>query len=345
MGKGTIGFEINLNEGERIVEIPTSPELKEYFKKQNEKNHTYYLKEFIGGEENYEIAYNAVTEAMKKALPSDINENCRFCKGEGKEIGDKACQKYYFQMDLTYMISASEFINLVFRNRFIYNDKPKLQKLTVKFFDCLHFVKNEGKMFFDLEQMCRYALNSGFLTLSQMFSNSEKLNAYKVINRTLNELNDEELQNKVLEKEDENYLDLQKEFFENKLRYYKEEIFIEERDKQIKKKQSNRTKETTVPQYALYYFYLQESGSFGYFENHPEGKVKAITQLIKEERLKTTTKYFQKVYNKIAHYKSNRVAKNQVSNISFVANTMLKDFPKAKRIALSELKEAKTKNK
>ena len=35
MGKGTIGFEINLNEGERIVEIPTSPELKEYFKKQN----------------------------------------------------------------------------------------------------------------------------------------------------------------------------------------------------------------------------------------------------------------------------------------------------------------------
>ncbi|GAA0723871.1 hypothetical protein GCM10009430_27770 [Aquimarina litoralis] len=350
MSKDIIGFEIDLEEGDRIVEIQTSPELKEYFKKQFEKNHTYYLTEFIGGKKNYDIAYNTFVKAMRESLPFNIEENCKFCKGEGKEIGDKSCQKFYLQMDLTYIIAASEFINLVFKNKYIYNDKPKLQKLTVKFFDCLRFIKNEGKMYFELEQMCRYTLNSGFLTLSQMLANSEKLNAYKIINRTLDELNEEELQNKVLRREDENYLDLQKEFFENKLRYFKEELYLEEKDnqrlqKENPKKEKQVRKNPSILQYALYYYYLQQSKDFPHFENHPEGKVRAIEELIKNANLNTTQKYFQLRYNKIANHKTNRVALNQVKNIGFVANTMLKEFPKAQKIALSDLEEAKTKNR
>lgn len=343
--KQNIGIEINMKDNERIVMIEPEPKLKEFLKSQTEKNYTYYLTEFIGGEKNYQIAYKAVEDAMEKSLPDDIKDRCAYCKDEGDEVGDKACGKYILQMQLTFMIASSEFINLIFRNRFIYDDKPKLQKLTIKFFDCLRFIKNEGKMYFELDKMCRYTLSSGFLTLSQMFAKSDTLKSYQIINNTLNDIHEKEVQNKVLQNEDEDYLDLQKEFFEGKLRYYREKIYIEEKEKPKSLNKKKEVKLTSIPQYALYYYYLQQSGDFGYFENHPNGKISAIAELIEKEDLKTTTKYFQKVYNKIAHYTTNRIAKNQVANIDFVANTMLNGFPNAKKIALKELKEARTKQR
>ena len=200
-------------------------------------------------------------------------------------------------------------------------------------------------MYFELDKMCRYTLSSGFLTLSQMFAKSDTLKSYQIINNTLNDIHEKEVQNKVLQNEDEDYLDLQKEFFEGKLRYYREKIYIEEKEKPKSLNKKKEVKLTSIPQYALYYYYLQQSGDFGYFENHPNGKISAIAELIEKEDLKTTTKYFQKVYNKIAHYTTNRIAKNQVANIDFVANTMLNGFPNAKKIALKELKEARTKQR
>lgn len=345
MRKDNYGIEINLEEGQKIVEIPTSPELNEYLKKKYEKDHIYYLTEFIGGEKNYEIAKKAVEDAMERSLPDNIKDNCAFCKGEGTEVGDRACKKYYLQMNLTFSVASTEFINIIFKNRYIYNDKHQLQKLTIEFFNCLRFIKGQGKMYFLLDKMCRFIINSGFLTLSNMFAKSETLKAYQIINKSLDEIHDKSLRNKTLQLEDEDYLDLQKEFFEGKLRYYREKIFIEEKEQPKRLKKKEKGKSTSIPQYALYYYYLQQSGDFGYFENHPNGKVIAIGELIEKEDLKTTTKYFQKVYNKIAHYATNRIAKNQVANIDFVANTMLSGFPKAKKIALKELQEAKTKHR
>ncbi|MCD2259585.1 hypothetical protein [Psychroserpens luteolus] len=346
MTRKEIGFEINMKEDEKITFIEFSPEQKEYQRKLNEKNHRYYLTEFLGSEKNYKIAYRAFEQAMDKSLPNDRKSKCKYCLGETTDKGFKLCQKYIMQMQLTYVIASNEFISIVFQNRFIYNDKENLQKLTVNFFNCLKFIENEGKMYFDLDLISRYALNAGFLSLSQMFSRSETLTAYKIINESLDSLTEQGLQNKVLEKVDENYLELQTEFFESKLRYYKEKIFIEDRKNKLKSiKISNTENKVSIPQYALYYYYLQQSGDFGYFENHPEGKVKAIAELIRKESINTTTKYFQKEYNFIAHHRTNRVAKNKVSHIDFVANTMLKDFSKAKSIALLELKEAKTKNR
>lgn len=147
-------------------------------------------------------------------------------------------------------------------------------------------------------------------------------------------------------KEDENYISIQKKFFQKEQRYYKEKIYLSEKSlPQSGLKKVTTNKGATVAQYALYYIYLQESGDFDYFENHPEGKLKAIEELLQNEKINTSMKYFQKMYNKLSHYKTNRVAKNQVANIAFVANTMLKDLPKAQKIALKELKEAKTKHK
>ncbi|MFD0963826.1 hypothetical protein [Pseudofulvibacter geojedonensis] len=342
-----IGCEINIPEDSKVVYIPMSEEMNEYFKTQNEKNYIFYLKKFIGGEKNYEIAFDAVKDCMKKALPKDRKEKCKFCLGFSDDKGDKLCEKYNAQMMFTYFVAGNEFLRIVFRNKFLLTNKVVLQKLTINFFDCLHFIEGQGKMYFDLDKMCRYCLHAGFLSLSEMFAKSSDLNNIRVINNTLNEIDSGIIENKVLQKEDDNYLELQKEFFDSKLCYYKNKLFIEEKEdkSEISSGNSKKERRVSIPQYALYYYYLQQSGDFGFFENHPEGKVNAIKELIEKEELKTTPKYFQKVYNKIAHYKTNRVARNQISNIDFVINVMLKDFDEAKKIAIQELKEAKTKNR
>ena len=59
------------------------------------------------------------------------------------------------------------------------------------------------------------------------------------------------------------------------------------------------------------------------------------------DKIDTTVKYFQKVYNELVHYRTNRVAYKHIANISFVANTMLSNYPKAQKIALEELSTSK----
>lgn len=352
MNRKNIGFEINLKEGEKIVHIETSPELKEYFKKQNEKNHTYYIKKFLVSEKNFEIADNAMKKAMERALPKDRKEKCKFCLKLSEDEGDKLCQKYYLQMQMTYVLAATEFVNIVLQNRFIYDNKPNLQRLTINFFNCLKFIEGQGVMLFDLDKLCRFALDSGFLSISQVFSKSETLQSLRIINETLDDLEQQELQNNVLEKEDENYINLQKEFFEKKQRYYKEKLFLEKEE--LGKKAESKTEVVeqsksdviiSIPKQVLYYYYLQATRYFPYFENHPSGKLAGIKDVLLNDGIKTTPKYFQITYNKIANHTTNRIAKNQESNISFVANHMLEDYPKAKDLALSELKQAQTKNR
>jgi len=346
MAKKNIGFELNLKEGQKIVELKFDKKLKKRFDKDFEKNHTYYLKQFLVTKKDYDIVNNALNEAVKMSLPDNVEDGCKWCKGESKDIGDKNCGKYYLQMDVTFMLASNEFIRIVSKNKHIYNDKPNLKKLTVKFYDCFRFIKGEGKMYLDLDRLCRFTLESGFLTITKMFSSSDTLTNLKIINSTLNDIEEKDLSNKINNIEDENYLDLQKMFFENKRRFYKDEIFIDEREEATKKALSrNNKKEPTVVHYALYYHYLQQSKDFGYFENHPQGKWIAIKELIKKENIKTTAKYFQIVYNRLTNYQTNRIAKKEEANISYVANTMLKDYPKAKEIALLELQQAKIKSR
>ena len=104
-------------------------------------------------------------------------------------------------------------------------------------------------------------------------------------------------------------------------------------------------KKPSKTQLILHYIYLQKAKIIPYFENHPVGKIEAIEELIKKDGIDTTKNYFQKVYNKFTHHPSNRIARNQVKNIQFVIDHLLKDHPKAIEIAKEELKQALTKNR
>ncbi len=345
MSKGIIGIEIELEKSSRIAKITPSKELKEYFDKEFGKTPHYYLKRFIGIK-NYNIGMDAINKAKSNAIPKEIKQSCKYCNGLSNDENDKDCQKYHIQMSMTFLLASSEFINIVHKHRHIYDNKKVLAKLTQNFFRCFAFDNRIGKMYFDLDKICRYVLSSGFISTSEMFAKSESLQNLKVINQTLNNIEDRDLQNKTLNNEDEDYLELQKEFFENKQRFYKERIFLKKEENNILKVDSKKKpKSISIPKYVLYYYYLQATGYHPYFENHPQGKVVGISELIKKEKINTTPKYFQIKYNHISNHKTNRIALNQVSNISFLINKMLNNYPKAKELALSELKLAQTKNK
>lgn len=336
MDKKRIGFKIELKEGEKIVCLKTTDSFKKYIKKlTGEKNSTDYIKEFLVTQKNFDIVNKAYINAKLKAIPDDI-----------KDKNDQRLLLCDLQMQTTYSMAATEFVNIVLMHKPIYDNKKYLLELTKNFFTCFHFIKGEGMLFFDLDQLCRYTLEAGFSSISQEFAKSETLNTLKIINGVLDNLEQEELQNKVLGKEDENYLDLQKEFYEKKQRFYKERLLIEKEEKVSNgKRKATKKKKITIPQYALYYYYLQVAKEHPHFENHLGGKVEAIKELIEKEKIDTTFKYFQIKYNFISHSNTNRVAKNQVANISYVANEMLKDFPEAQKIALEELQLAQKKDR
>lgn len=142
----------------------------------------------------------------------------------------------------------------------------------------------------------------------------------------------------------------------NKLEYIKilkkwmkqEKSFINEITPYLKLQESKtevETKKANIPQLVLFYYYRHESKELQRFNKHPLGVIKAIEELIVNDDIDTTAKYFQIQYNKIANYKSNRIANNKLKAIDFVANTMLLDFPNAQKIALEELQEIISKHR
>lgn len=342
--KRHIGVEIAKDQ--KTTKIALGPEMKEYFDELTKgKNHDDYIKEFLISEKNYRIVDEAMNKAKTESLPPDIEKNCKYCNGLSDDENDKKCSRYYAQMDITFVLSATEYIRIVLNNKHLYDNKELLLKLTQKFFECFHFINGRGLMYFDLDAMIRHTLSIGFLSISQIFSRSDTLKNLSEINISLNSIEQESIQNRVLKKEDYYYLDLQKEFFENKQRFYKEKLFIENQESGKKKTKLKSVNKPSIPKYVLYYYYLQRSGYFPYFDNHPGGKLNGIKDVIKNDQIPTTPKYFQISYNKIAHHNSNRIAKNQESNISYVINNMLNDYPKARELALSELKQARLKNR
>ncbi|GEM_PF-3790833 len=90
----------------------------------------------------------------------------------------------------------------------------------------------------------------------------------------------------------------------------------------------------TVPQKALYFFYLQETGEMERFENMDGGKVKAIERL-KEIGYIKSEKSFQQAYNEISK-PNNRLRPNQAQNIEAVITQLTSE--KAKARAADELK-------
>ena len=111
--------------------------------------------------------------------------------------------------------------------------------------------------------------------------------------------------------------------------------------------ESNSTKENRpkLAQIVMRYYYVHASGEEEMFENSHSTKIAAIQAALLNYHWLKSVKNFQSKYNKINFYRTNRIALNQVSNIKYVIDYLLNDYPKAKKIAINELKEARSKAK
>ena len=153
------------------------------------------------------------------------------------------------------------------------------------------------------------------------------------INNTLDLIEQKELQNKVLENDDENYLDLQKEFFQKKQRYYKEQVFIEERTPPLNNKSSDNSTRPNRTGIAYFCYYTSESKELKTENSFPSKK----TWIEIGKRFGKDNTNIQKAYNKINSDSSERLKKSKVTNIQYVVDKMLSKYPEAKRLAEKEL--------
>ncbi|GAA4277701.1 hypothetical protein [Aquimarina mytili] len=333
MKRKGFGLEIKLEEGSKIGTIQLSDETAKYLNEiSGEKTYVDYLKEFLVEEENFEKVDKAVMQCMEDALPKDIKENCKHCKGETKDEGYKACTKYYLQMKATFSMAAEEFVNIVLSHKHIYDNKYELQRLTINFFNCLNFVKGRGIMFVDLEKLSRYALDANFKSLSQVFRDSRILKSLEIINNSLNSLGDQEIENKVLQKEDENYIELQKEFFEKKQEVYEKKLLIEKEksnlnqiSEKVKKTKQPKNKNFSQKQIAIAYFI---KGIVITSDNYLE--------ILRKHSSTKSEKILQKRINKPNEL--TRLSENKTAD-----SKHLKDLEEAKRL-LSSMKDKKAVN-
>jgi hypothetical protein len=243
-------------------------------------------------------------------------------------------------MNISYVLAATEFINIVHNNRFIFDNKPVLQQLTINFFDSLMFLEGKGIMYFDLDKICRLSLEAGFISISQILSKSDTLNSLKVLNNSIAVIEDEELKNEISQQPDENYLNIQKRFFTNKQRFYKEKIFVENNEitksnKQVKIESSNNSNFTrTHIAYCIHYLtYTKSLKTENIFPSD-----KAWKEL--GQRYNKNAKNIQKVYNEINSNTKVRLSKTKISIIQYVIIEMLQQYPKALKLAEDELKMA-----
>lgn len=97
------------------------------------------------------------------------------------------------------------------------------------------------------------------------------------------------------------------------------------------------SKKPTLTHYALFYYFIHESREERRFDNHPEGKVAALKELISKNKVPTKSyKTFQLKYNQISKNRMNRIASSEKKNLAYVIKNMLNEYPKAKKIAIEE---------
>ena len=330
------GFEIKWEEGDKIGSMPITEGAVKALKKQMGKHPEEYIKEYIGNDQLYKKIRKAYKEAEDKAIPKDLE--CDYCKGISTKEEDKACMRFYLQMGVTYNLAATEFVNTVERNKHLYKNKKFLRRLTACFIQCFYFYEGTGMVWFDLPKLQKMCLSEGFLSISEQFRQSDILQNLVQINDTLDHINTSLVRDELNGGHDPNLYVIQKKFFEDKMTYYEKKLkLIKEKQNTCSNtlnKSNGRPNRTDIAFYAYYLSEVKESFVKAHFPS-----VKAYKEL--GDQFSTNYKNIQVKYNAISADRSERLKPNHIKNIEYVTHEMLKDNPKAQKLALDELKIAK----
>ncbi len=280
--------------------------------------------------------YKKRMDLIHKKLNSIFSPNDDVYKAIGLLL--KTYEDWYnlFPFELDYFKHLEKkFQNVlpIHQNKTTYNKYLKREK------KLYHTLESLSKELVDITKQILKSINGKVLFDKGVLNNTKKIEVDLILKNRDLELDDlEEMPNKnKLE-----YIRILKKWMKQEKKFIKEITpYLN-----LQKTENGEIKiKPNIPQLVLFYFYRQSSGELPHFENHPKGKLKAIDELIVRDNIDTTAKNFQLEYNKIANYKTNRIARNKIKTIEFVIDNLLQEYPEAKRIAESELKEIRTKYK
>lgn len=339
MDRKNIGFKLIIPEGEKLTSVKMSNEAFEQVKQLFGKTPNEYISEFINDEKLENDLFNELDRCIKNAIPKDLD--CEFCKSKDPKEGEKACDRYTLQMNITYNLVASEFIRIVNYNMHLFEDKKYLRRLTGHFFSCFTFYEGLGQISFDLDKLSKHIISEGFSSINEVFMKSDTLTNLKITNNTLNELELEHTNIQLFEEEDLNFIKAQKSFFEGKKDYFQTNFLIEKEEKELQKslpKDPNESRPTSTD-LAFYVYYLSETKYEVSSEVFPSEKAwKEIG-----EKYSKSWKNIQLKFNSISK-KEERISKNNGRIISYIIQNLLPEFPLAQKLAEDELTLSKLSN-
>ena len=283
--------------------IKPTKELAEYFKKQAGKPPYEYIKEYLNDNKLFNSISEKYISYVNKTLPKEVKASCQWCNGNSKDKDDKKCNNYHSEAQMNFFFASYEFVSLVERNKHLIKGNELKKRLTLQFYEC--FLFSNGRVIFDLEKMAMYCLNAGFLTLSKIFANNSALQNLSIINNTIDELNTEELNAEMFNKEKSIYLELQKRFFEDKYNHFQRKQFIDSESKKLNENsecEPQQDSQFSVLEWATIFYYADETNLL------PENRFlkSRIEKFIEFHKIPTTFKSFKSKY----HTAKNRINKN-----------------------------------
>lgn len=228
-----IGF--NDIENEKIYKLKlTEKQKKAIGFNKNAKTVWDYLDTYLGDKKLKEYLHDEFLNTIHKTLPKELRSSCLYCTGNDKSVleEDRKCYNYVHEGQMNEFFALYWFINIVENNKHLLTDNKAIKNLSIKFYEC--FLFKNGRVFFDLRKLIMHTLEQGFLTLSKVFAQNDKINSLEIINQTIDSLDSQYLSIKMFEKTEPYHIEPQKKFFKNKRKSIKEQIKIEK----LKEKQN-----------------------------------------------------------------------------------------------------------
>lgn len=222
-------------ENQKFHRMKASEELKEALginKHKNQKTVHEYFDEYLGDKKTKQYLQSEFHKSIENTLPKNVKESCLYCNKRSKDKNDMKCQSYQIEGDMNVFFAVWWFVNIVENNKLLLSEKKAIKELSIKLYEC--FLFKDGRVYFDLRKLTMYCLEQGFLTLSRIFAENDKILNLEVINKTIENLDSEYLSIKMFDKEEPYHIEPQKFFFESKRKSIKEQLKIE----RLKKKQS-----------------------------------------------------------------------------------------------------------
>ena len=233
-------------EKEKIYKLELSEEQKEalgFNKNKNDKTIWDYFDNYLNDKRLKEYLSTEFAKAINNTLPKEVKDSCLYCTGNDKNIKDedRKCYNYHAEGSMNEFFAVWWFVNIVENNKQLLSEKEALKKLSIKLYEC--FLFKDGRVYFDLRKLTMYCLEQGFLTLSKIFAQNDKINSLEIINQAIENLDSEYLSIKMFEKTEPYHIEPQKMFLESKRKSIKEQLKIDKlKNKQYRPQQIETSK-------------------------------------------------------------------------------------------------------